>query len=206
MGVAKDTVYYEALYSTFYTGLRRGELLALLWRDIDLNMGTISVSRSLYRAKGGQSIVQGPKTAKGRRLVSLTPSTSLLLRSLRERQETDALIQGYTVDADTPVFRYRDGSPILPRGYSAAFTKIMQRAGLNGYRLHDARHAHASLMLKQGVHPKIGQERLGHAKVSTTLDIYSHVVPSMQEAAALRFEEGLVDAQPTKAAIQSVSQ
>ncbi|MAF38668.1 MAG: hypothetical protein CL696_07320 [Chloroflexi bacterium] len=76
-----------------------------------------------------------------------------------------------TVDADTPVFRYRDGSPILPRGYSAAFTKIMHRAGLSGYRLHDARHAHASLMLKHGVHPKIVQERLGHAKVSTTLDI-----------------------------------
>ena len=62
---------------------------------------------------------------------------------------------------------------------------------MDGYRLHDARHAHATLMLKQGVHPKIVQERLGHAKVGTTLDIYSHVTPGLQEAAALRFDEGL---------------
>ena len=192
--VAKDTEYYEALYTSFYTALRRGELLALLWRDLDLDLGTISVTRSLYRAKGGRSIIQAPKTAKGRRLVSLTPSTTLLLRSLRECQEVDAFLHGYIVNDDSPVFRYRDGSPILPRGYTGAFTKIMRRAGLEGYRLHDARHAHASLMLKLGVHPKIVQERLGHAKVGTTLDIYSHVVPGLQQAAALRFEEGLVDA------------
>ena len=70
----------------------------------------------------------------------------------------------------------------------------MHRAGLEGYRLHDTRHAHASLMLRQGVHPKIVQERLGHAKVGTTLDIYSHVTHGLQEAAALRFEEGITAA------------
>jgi integrase len=168
-------------------------VLALTWRDVDLDLGTISVARSLYRAKGGRSIFNDPKSAKGRRLVSLTPSTTIMLRSLRERQETDGLIQGYMVNEDSPVFRYRVGSPILPRGYSGAFIKIMRRAKLEGYRLHDARHAHATLMLKQGVHPKIVQERLGHAKVSTTLDIYSHVTPGLQEAAALRFEEGLMN-------------
>ena len=73
------------MYTAFYTGLRRGEMLALRWRDVDLDMATISVSRSVYRAKGGQSLYQDIKTAKGRRLVSLTPSTVLLLRSLRER-------------------------------------------------------------------------------------------------------------------------
>ena len=70
-------------------------------------------------------------------------------------------------------------------------TFVRRRAGLEGYRLHDARHGHATLMLRQGVHPKIVQERLGHAKVGTTLDMYSHVTPGLQEAAALRFEEGL---------------
>jgi integrase len=198
---ARNTEYYEALY----TGLRRGEVLALCWRDVDLEMGTISVTRSLYRAKGGQSIIQEPKTAKGRRLVSLTPSTALMLRSLKEHQEADGLLQGYLVEKDSPVFRYRDGSPILPRGFSAAFTKIMHRAGLEGYRLHDARHAHTSLMLKQGVHPKIVQERLGHAKVGTTLDIYSHVVPGLQQAAALRFEEGLMDTRQPDRKTEQVS-
>ena len=159
-----------------------------------MDMATISVSRSVYRAKGGQSLYQDTKTAKGRRLVSLAPSTVLLLRSLRERQEADGLLQEYVVNGDSPVFRYRDGSSILPRAFSGAFSKLMRRAGLEGYRLHDARHAHATLMLRQGVHPKIVQERLGHAKVGTTLDIYSHVTPGLQEAAALRFEEGLAAA------------
>ena len=188
---ARSTEYYEALYTAFYTGLRRGEVLALKWRDLDLDMATISVNRSVYRGKGGESIYQEPKTAKGRRLVSLTPSTVLMLRSLRERQQAHGLLWGYIVNEDSQVFRYHDGSPILPRSFSGAFTKIMRRAGLEGYRLHDARHAHATLMLRQGVHPKIVQERLGHAKVETTLNIYSHVTPGLQAAAALRFEEGL---------------
>lgn len=70
------------------------------------------------------------------------------------------------------------------------------KAGLTGIRFHDLRHTHATLMLKQGIHPKIVQERLGHANISVTLDTYSHVLPGLQEAAALRFEEGL---QPVKA-------
>lgn len=180
-------------------------MLALKWGDVDLNLATLSVNRSVYRAKGSQSIYQDPKTARGRRLVALTPSSVLVLRSLRERQEADGLLQGYAVNEDSPVFRYRDGSPILPRGFSAAFTKIMHRAGLEGYRPHDARHAHATLMLRQGVHPKIVQERLGHAKVGTTLDIYSHVTPGLQQAAALRFDEGLTAARAPEPAPESVS-
>ena len=190
---ARDTDYYEAVHTSFFTGLRRGELLGLQWRDLDLNLATLSVVHSLYRARGGESILQDPKTAKGRRLISLTPSSCIVLRSLRERQQADAQLMGYSVGHDSAVFRYRDGSPILPRGYSAAFRKIMHRAGLEGFRLHDARHAHATLMLAQGTHPKIVQERLGHAKVGTTLDVYSHVLPGLQQAAALRFEEGLRD-------------
>ena len=198
---ARRTEYYEAMYTAFYTGLRRGELLALTWRDVDLDMATLSVAHSLYRAKGGQSVYQDPKTAKGRRLVSLTPSSALTLRSLRERQEADRVLQGYAINEDTPVFRYRDGSPFLPRSFSGAFTRIMHKAGLEGFHLHDARHAHATMMLRQGVHAKIVQERLGHAKVGTTLDIYSHVTPGMQEAAALQFEQGMMNARQPEPSI-----
>ena len=182
-----------------------GGVLALRCRDVDQDMATISVSRSIYRAKGGQSLYQDTKTPKGRRLISLTPSTVLLLRSLRERQEADGLLQGYVVNGDSPVFCYRARSPILPRAFSGAFRKIMRRAGMEGFRLHDARHAHASLMLRQGVHPKVVQERLGHAKVGTTLDIYSHVTPGLQEAAAQRFEEGLTAARTSEPTPNSVS-
>jgi integrase len=189
--VARATEYYEVLHTALYTGMRRNELLGLRWRDIDLNEGTISVAWSIYRAKGGQTVYQQPKTPKSRRSVALPPSSILVLKALRERQGADGLLQGFQVSKDTPVFTYRNGSPILPRGLSGAFKKIMHRAGLAGYRLHDARHAHATLMLRQGVHPKIVSERLGHSKVSITLDVYSHVVPGLQQAAALRFDQGL---------------
>ncbi len=188
---AEGTEYYEAIHTLFYTGLRRNELLALRWRDVDLDMGTLSVGRSVYRLKGGETAFQDAKTTTGRRLVSLTPSSISILRALWERQRADALLQGYAVDEESPVFRYRDGSPILPRGLTGGFQKIQRRAGLEGYRLHDARHAHATLMLRQGVHPKIVAERLGHSRVGVTLDTYSHVTPGLQEAAAQRFEEGL---------------
>ena len=181
--------------------MARGGLLAAAVAQAQLDFHppkSVLIIDFRHRAKGGESIYQDPKTAKGRRLVSLTPSTALTLRSLRERQEADGLLQGYAVNEDTPVFRYRDGSPFLPRSFSGAFTKIMRQAGLEGYRLHDARHAHATLMLRQGVHPKIVQERLGHAKVGTTLDIYSHVTPGMQQAAALGFEQGLIDSRQTE--------
>ena len=205
LDTAAATEYYEAIHTAFYTGLRRNELLALRWRDLDLDMARLSVSRSLYRAKGGKSIYQDAKTTHGRRLVSLTPSSALVLRSLRDRQRADGLLQDYPVDEESLVFRYRDGSPILPRGFSGAFRKILRRAGLEGYRLHDARHAHATQMLRQGVHPLIVSQRLGHSRVGITLDTYSHVTPGLQEAAALRFEEGLiVDKAPEREPIPGV--
>ena len=95
------------------------------------------------------------------------------------------------------VFSRVDGSPMLPDTVTHACKKIARRAGLHGIRLHDLRHSHGSLMLRQGVHPKIVQERLGHATISTTLDIYSHVTPGLQEAAALKFEAELATAEPT---------
>ena len=95
--VARDTEYYEAVHTAFFTGLRRGELLGLRWGDIELDMATLSVSRTTYRAKGGQSAFTEPKTAKGRRLVSLTPSSALVLRALRDRQEVDGMLLGYQV-------------------------------------------------------------------------------------------------------------
>jgi len=72
-----------------------------------------------------------------------------------------------------------------------AFRKLARSVGLDGLRFHDLRHAHATLMLQQGIHPKIVSERLGHSSIAITLDTYSHVLPGLQEAAAKRFEEGL---------------
>mgnify|MGYP001251794597 CR=1 FL=1 len=101
----------------------------------------------------------------------------------QERQEVDGLLQGYTVNQDSLVFRYRDGSPLLPRAVSGAFKKLVHRAGLQGYRFHDTRHAHATLMLRLGVHPKVVQELLWHSQISVMLDTYSHILPDMQKDA-----------------------
>jgi integrase len=89
------------------------------------------------------------------------------------------------------VFCRLDGSPLLPTTVTRAFTRTVRAVGLPGVRFHDLRHTHATLMLRQGVHPKIVSERLGHSTISITLDTYSHVLPGLQEAAALRFDEGL---------------
>ena len=100
-------------------------------------------------------------------------------------------MMGVPLTPDDLVFSHPDGSPFLPDTVSHAFLKMARRAGLNGIRFHDLRHTHATLMLQQGIHPKIVSERLGHSTVSLTLDTYSHVTPGLQQAAALRFEEGL---------------
>ena len=100
---------------------------------------------------------------------------------------------GRTPSEEDLVFSTADGSPLLPDTVTHAWVKLARRTGLK-IRLHDARHTHASLMLKQNVRPKVVQERLGHATIATTLDIYSHVLPEMQEEAALQFDEGMVKA------------
>ncbi|MFC2024025.1 tyrosine-type recombinase/integrase [Chloroflexota bacterium] len=87
------------------------------------------------------------------------------------------------------VFSQPNGGPLLPDTISHAWLKLVRKTDLTRIRLHDARHSHASIMLKQGTHPKIVQERLGHATIQTTLDTYSHVTPGLQEAAAKRFDE-----------------
>lgn len=96
---------------------------------------------------------------------------------------------GIPLKEDSLVFSTPDGKPLRPNTVSRAWAMMAARAGVKVIRLHDARHTHASLMLKQGVHPKIVQERLGHTSIQITLDTYSHVTPGLQEAAAKGFEK-----------------
>ena len=186
--VAKTTPYYEVFFLALFTGMRRSELLALRWCDVDLIYGQIHVSRSLHVLKSGQPVFRSPKTAAGRRTIALTPSTSLMLTEYREKREAESILLGKPI-ADMDLVFNALGKHLLPNTVTHAWSKLVKHSGLRSIRLHDARHSHASLMLKQGVHPKIVQERLGHSSIQITLDTYSHVAPGLQEAAAKRFDD-----------------
>jgi len=186
---AQETPYYALFYLALFTGMRRSEILALRWSDVDLLLCNIYVSRSLHHLRTGEIVFRAPKTAKGRRMVSLSPSTALLLREHKDRESTQRFMLGKPLEDDDLVFSDHEGNPLLPDTVSHAWVKLVKRIGLEGIRFHDARHSHASFMLKQGIHPKVVQERLGHATISTTLDLYSHVAPGLQQAAAEGFDK-----------------
>ena len=188
--MARPTQYYALFYMALFTGMRRSELLALRWRDIDLMLFQISVNRTLHQVRGGGIVIRQPKTERSRRIVAMTPSTADLLKEHNESQNRLRKSLGYPeLTDDNFVFCQYDGRPLLPNTVTHNWIKLVRRTGLNGIRLHDARHTHASLMLKQGVHPKIVQERLGHSSIQVTLDTYSHVAPGLQKSAADKFDE-----------------
>ena len=180
--------------------MRRSELLALRWSDVDLNLCQLYVNRTLHHLKTGEIIYRQPKTDKGRRQIALSPSTALVLQEHKDNQEQLMQAQGLTLSDDSLVFSQTDGKPLLPDSITHAWIRLARRSGLNGIRLHDARHTHASLLLKQSVYPKIVQERLGHATISTTLDLYSHISPGLQEAAAIGFDKMVLPKRENEAA------
>ncbi len=187
----KGTRWYPLFHLAAYTGMRRSELLGLRWKDVDLDMATLSVVQVLHQLHDRRIVFQEPKTAKGSRTIALSPSAVLGLREYRDHQTGDALLMGQPLTPETLVFSNPDGTPFLPDSVSQAFRIIAHRLGQDGVNFHSLRHSHASLMLKQGVHPKIVQERLGHSSIAITLDTYSHVAPGLQAAAAQRFDEAL---------------
>ena len=195
LDVAKDSGYFELFYLALFSGMRRSELLALRWQDVDLMFGQVHVLRGLHQLRDGSFEFSEPKSAKSRRNVNLTPSTAIMLREYREKQERDRVPFGIKLTNDALVFSHFDGKPLRPNSVTRAWEMLAAKAGVKVIRLHDARHTHASLMLKQGIHPKVVQERLGHSSIQITLDTYSHVAPGLQEAAAARFDEGLLPRQ-----------
>ena len=200
---AKGTPYYVLFYLALFTGMRRSELLALRWCDVDLLLCQAHITRTLHHLRTGEIVIRVPKSTKGRRMVSLSPSTALLLQEHRDKQEAQGAMLGVPLKDDDLVFSDLEGKPLLPDTVTHAWVKLVRRTGLKGIRLHDARHTHASLMLKQGVHPKIVQERLGHASIQITLDTYSHVVPGLQEAAAAGFDKMVLPSRRENAAVEN---
>jgi integrase len=188
---ARDTSLFVPILLGVRCGLRRGEVAALRWRNVDLERGQISVVASAEQTDQGVREKE-PKNGKGRTIV-LSATEIEELRSHRVRQAQGLLVLGVRLTDDHHVAR-EDGQPLQPRSLTHAFVKFIRQHGLRQVRLHDLRHSHATHMLASGVHPKIAQERLGHSSVGITLDLYSHVLPGMQAEAVSRVDAVLRDA------------
>ena len=191
---AQGTPYHTLFALALFTGGRRGELLALRWQDVDLDTGQVSISRSLHQI-GTRFVFTQPKTEKSRRMVALPPTATILLRQLRESTEhVHARLGGALGDSDLIFTASVDGKPMRPNTVSRAWVNLARHAGVKVIRFHDGRHSHASLLLKLGTHLKVISERLGHANISVTADVYSRILPGMQEAAAARFDQAITSA------------
>ena len=181
--VMRDDRLYPLWLTLAMTGLRRGEALGLRWADVDLERSRLSVRRSLVPINGTVEVHE-PKTSRGRRLVALDPFTVAVLRAWSRRQKEERLEWGPAWTDSGLIFTRADGKLIHPERVSKAFRAAVKKTGLPQIHLHDLRHTHATLALAAGVHPKVVSDRLGHATVAITLDIYSHAIPALSEEAA----------------------
>ena len=182
--VADDRLY--ALWTVLLaTGLRRGEALGLRWDDVDLDRRRLSIQRAVT-VVDYEIVVSEPKTARGRRSVSIDPTTTAVLAAHRKRQLEERLAWGPAWQDSAYVFTTEDGGVLHPQRVTLIFKRLAQSAGLPAIRLHDLRHTAATLALTAGIHPKVVSERLGHATIGITLDTYSHVGETLQDEAATR--------------------
>jgi integrase len=185
-----DSIEGERLAAAFVllatTGMRRGEALGLRWGDVDFAAGRLSIVQTITTVRE-QMVMSPPKTARSRRSLSLDPGTVAALRDHRRHQNEERLRAGESwSNTGDLAFTNEVGEPVHPSGFSYLFESRVRRSGLPRIRLHDLRHTYATVALAAGVHPKIVSERLGHATIAVTLDLYSHVTPAIDaEAAAL---------------------
>ncbi|WP_046176513.1 tyrosine-type recombinase/integrase [Domibacillus indicus] len=184
--------YYIAFLLALTTGMRQGEILGLRWKDVDFEKDCLRITQTL--STDGKEIFPYTKTKSGTRTVDLPEETLIQLEKHKklvdkEKQELGAALYK---NMDLVVCT-ATGTPTNKDNIRRTFKAIIKKAGLPMIRFHDMRHTHATLLLLQGVNPKIVSERLGHADVRITLDTYSHLLPSMQKDTAVQFGKMLFD-------------
>ncbi len=164
-------------------GLRKGEALGLRWQDVDLEAGTLVISGALQRIGGKLERTQ-TKNESSRRMLRLPAVAVKVLRDHRVRQMEERLLAGEKWRDSGLVFTTTFGTPLDPRNVLRQFARVLKAAGIAYLRFHDLRHSCATLLLAQGVPARVVQDILGHSAIYVTMDIYSHVMPSMREDAA----------------------
>ena len=187
--IAHSRVYWPVLLA-LATGMRRGEVLAVRWKNVDLERGTLRVVESLEQTKTSIQF-KAPKNDR-HRVITLPAYAVDDLRRLKRQQAEELLAVGVRQSGDTLLCSRADGAPHQPLSLTYEFARFMKRIkDMPRVRFHDLRHSHATHLLASGVHPKVASERLGHASVGITLDLYSHVTESMQEDAALKLDSAM---------------
>ena len=176
------------------TGIRRGELAGLRWSDVDLDGARLTVNRQIVGIDGALG-VSDLKTPSSRRTVALDEATVSELRRHRRQQREQQLATGARSDGDY-VFAQPDGSPPNPHRITDTFIRAAKRLDVPRIRFHDLRHTHATILLQHNVNPKVVSERLGHSNLALTMNIYQHVMPTMQTAAADTFGAAVFDSTP----------
>ena len=185
LGAERETRLYALWLLSATTGMRRGEAVGLTWENVDLEAKRVAIRKTLV-VTGYQPQVSEPKTRKGRRLIDLDQATVAALKQQRKRQKEERLAWGPLWKDTGYVFTREDGEPYHPERISKLFIQTAKKAGLPRIRLHDLRHTYATLAMGADIRAKVVSERLGHANIGITLDIYSHAVPALSEEAASR--------------------
>lgn len=187
LDTAKGTDMYLPILLLVMTGLRRGELLALRWEDIDFKNSVIKVRNNLVRGEKG-FIIKQPKSESGVRDIHLGSDIMSVLRTAKKQYMTDALTYGIGFQCLEFVIHKEDGSPYSPDAISQKWRRFLKANKLPQIRLHDLRHSNATALIQAGVNPKVVQQRLGHSDVNITLNTYTHVLPEMDIEAAEKLD------------------
>lgn len=185
--VAQDSRYSIVFHMALVTGMRQGELLGLRWKDVDLEKRHLTSSQTL--SHDGKTFLLGGKTKSSLRKILLPASTVAKLKKHRAVVLKEKLNQGEEYQDNDLVMCTPSGTPINPANVRRGLNTLIQKAAVPKIHFHDLRHTHATLLLAKGVNVKVISERLGHSNIKITLDIYSHVLPTMQEDAVNKIEE-----------------
>lgn len=184
----KNKRFFCAYALALLTGMRQGEILGLRWSDIDLESKKITINQ-VRECQSGKLRV-GAKTKAGRRTISISDQMRKILKLHRQKYYELKKKKGDKFeDIDIVIFNRINGKTVFRESLGHAYRKDVKESGLPYIRFHDLRHTHSTLLIASKVNPKVISERLGHAKVRTTLEVYSHVLPSMQEEVAQKLEE-----------------
>lgn len=181
--IAKGTDMYLPIFLCVTFGLRRGELLALRWSDIDLKTKTLSVRNNMVRGEKG-FIMKAPKSEAGIRDIRFGDDALEVLRAAKKQYFDDMCSYGVGFQNLNFVIRQEDGSPMKPDSMTQKWERFIEHHKLPHIRLHDLRHSNATALIMAGVNPKVVQQRLGHSDVNITLNTYTHVLPEMDIQAA----------------------